>query len=440
MRLDPASTLYLVASKSGGTIEPISLYAIFRAHAPTEALGREAAGTALHRHHRPRHARSRQLAGDDGFRAIVHTPPDVGGRFSALTPFGLVPAALIGADLSRACSSARRLPRRPATPPTRRTPRPSSRPSSRRARSWRGQAHARRDPDAARASGCGSSSSSPSHSARTAGVSCRWSNSPTSPRGYGADRAVVVVRMTATRAWPSGPQSQRGRHPVYRDRARRRLRHRRGVRPLGARGRLVGLLARHQPVRRAQRRGGQGRDRRRARRLDRRSEPAGRGGQCRAHLRRRAAQSRPSRSARRPRPSATRSPRSKRATTSRSSRTCRTTTSLLAPLHAVVPPSRPTSGAAVCLELGPRYLHSTGQLHKGGPNSGVFMLVTTQDAADVEVPGQDWSLRKLYSRSSRRRPRDACRTRSPSPAPRPARRLSTKHRDRSRRHLPTGRE
>jgi len=63
----------------------------------------------------------------------------------------------------------------------------------------------------------------------------------------------------------------------------------------------------------------------------------------------------------------------------------------------VVPAVSAESGAAVCLEVGPRYLHSTGQLHKGGPDSGVFILVTTQDGTDVSVPGQQWSLRELHS-------------------------------------------
>ncbi len=42
--------------------------------------------------------------------------------------------------------------------------------------------------------------------------------------------------------------------------------------------------------------------------------------------------------------------------------------------------------AATTLGYGPRYLHSTGQLHKGGPNSGVFLLLTADDAEDVPVP------------------------------------------------------
>ncbi|WP_337288340.1 bifunctional transaldolase/phosoglucose isomerase [Candidatus Methylomirabilis sp.] len=42
---------------------------------------------------------------------------------------------------------------------------------------------------------------------------------------------------------------------------------------------------------------------------------------------------------------------------------------------------------ATCLEFGPRFLHSTGQLYKGGPNTGVFLQITCDDAVDVPVPG-----------------------------------------------------
>ena len=40
---------------------------------------------------------------------------------------------------------------------------------------------------------------------------------------------------------------------------------------------------------------------------------------------------------------------------------------------------------------GPRYLHSTGQLHKGGPNTGVFILITATPRADVPIPGEAFS-------------------------------------------------
>ena len=46
---------------------------------------------------------------------------------------------------------------------------------------------------------------------------------------------------------------------------------------------------------------------------------------------------------------------------------------------------------ATALGFGPRFLHSTGQAYKGGPNSGVFLQITSEDAEDLEVPGQKYS-------------------------------------------------
>jgi transaldolase / glucose-6-phosphate isomerase len=46
---------------------------------------------------------------------------------------------------------------------------------------------------------------------------------------------------------------------------------------------------------------------------------------------------------------------------------------------------------ATCLGFGPRFLHSTGQAYKGGPNSGVFLQITADDAADLPVPGENYT-------------------------------------------------
>ncbi|MGA8038340.1 MAG: bifunctional transaldolase/phosoglucose isomerase [Candidatus Acidiferrales bacterium] len=46
---------------------------------------------------------------------------------------------------------------------------------------------------------------------------------------------------------------------------------------------------------------------------------------------------------------------------------------------------------ATCLGFGPRFLHSTGQAYKGGPNSGVFLQVTCDDASDLKVPGHSYT-------------------------------------------------
>lgn len=61
--------------------------------------------------------------------------------------------------------------------------------------------------------------------------------------------------------------------------------------------------------------------------------------------------------------------------------------------HAV----RDARGAATTLGFGPRFLHSTGQLHKGGPNTGVFLQLTCDDAADLAIPGERYSFGVLKS-------------------------------------------
>jgi transaldolase/glucose-6-phosphate isomerase len=52
---------------------------------------------------------------------------------------------------------------------------------------------------------------------------------------------------------------------------------------------------------------------------------------------------------------------------------------------------RDRTRVATTVGFGPRYLHSTGQAHKGGPNSGVFLLITCDDAEDLPVPGQRYT-------------------------------------------------
>src|SRR5690606_26253414 len=47
--------------------------------------------------------------------------------------------------------------------------------------------------------------------------------------------------------------------------------------------------------------------------------------------------------------------------------------------------------SATCLGFGPRFLHSTGQAYKGGPNSGVFLQITADDETDIAVPGHKFT-------------------------------------------------
>ncbi|MBI5201479.1 MAG: glucose-6-phosphate isomerase [Elusimicrobia bacterium] len=87
--IDPAKTIFVVASKSGSTTETASLFEYFFAEAKggSRFVAITDPGTPFERQ-----------AKDRGFRKVFLSPADVGGRFSALTPFGLVPAALLGLD------------------------------------------------------------------------------------------------------------------------------------------------------------------------------------------------------------------------------------------------------------------------------------------------------------------------------------------------------
>ena len=59
-----------------------------------------------------------------------------------------------------------------------------------------------------------------------------------------------------------------------------------------------------------------------------------------------------------------------------------------AQLQAIRHRVRDSKHVATCLGFGPRFLHSTGQAYKGGPNSGLFLQITCEDASDLPVPGQ----------------------------------------------------
>jgi len=60
-------------------------------------------------------------------------------------------------------------------------------------------------------------------------------------------------------------------------------------------------------------------------------------------------------------------------------------------LQAIRHSVRDAKKVATCLGFGPRFLHSTGQAYKGGPNSGVFLQITCDDATDLAVPGQKYT-------------------------------------------------
>lgn len=97
-RINPAETLFIFASKSGGTVEPSSQFAYFYEEVKKAGVKNPGdnfiaitdPGTGLEK-----------LAKEKHFRKVFLNPADIGGRFSALSMFGIVPAAIMGVDVKK---------------------------------------------------------------------------------------------------------------------------------------------------------------------------------------------------------------------------------------------------------------------------------------------------------------------------------------------------
>lgn len=96
---DPARTLYIVSSKSGSTLEPTVLSHVCWKYVCAH-LGAERAGTRFIAITDP-DTELEHVARKNHWRAIIHGEPDVGGRYSALSAFGLLPMAAIGIDIEK---------------------------------------------------------------------------------------------------------------------------------------------------------------------------------------------------------------------------------------------------------------------------------------------------------------------------------------------------
>ncbi len=387
--IDPASTLVVVASKSGGTIEPNALYAIVRPRFD-EALGAAAGarfvavtdpGTSLE-----------ALAQADGFRCALASPPAVGGRFSALTVFGLLTAALLDADLDGLLDAAADMEAACDLPA-------HENPAAGLA-AFIADAHfAHRDkltfvssPGLETFGLWGEQLVAESLGKRNTGVVPVVDLSAGHPEELGEDRAIAVVRYASDEKlarWAAGIAEH---HPVFEtvledpeDLFAAFVCWEHAVA-------LVGFLIGVNPF----------------------DEPN--------VAEAKAATAAVLEGAPVPEPTVTVEGVACTMTGAlpphRSVETLADVVGVATgalgrndflavlaylpqePVFDVLGPAIPalsaSTGAAVCLELGPRYLHSTGQLHKGGANQGVFLVVTARGGADMAVPGKPWTLRELY--------------------------------------------
>jgi len=121
--INPAHTLFLVSSKSGTTIEPNSLFLYFESLVAS-AVGKDNTGNNFVAITDPETPLA-ELASQKRFRNTFINPPDIGGRYSVLSYFGLVPSALIGIDIAvlldraermrKECTEAKSLSENPGT-------------------------------------------------------------------------------------------------------------------------------------------------------------------------------------------------------------------------------------------------------------------------------------------------------------------------------------
>ncbi len=109
-RLDPKRTLFIASTKSGGTIETISLTRYFYAQVQ-DALGKDVAGRHFIAITDPGSGLE-SMARQWNFRKTFLNDPNIGGRFSALSLFGLVPAGMVGIDLQEFLERGRGMARR----------------------------------------------------------------------------------------------------------------------------------------------------------------------------------------------------------------------------------------------------------------------------------------------------------------------------------------
>ena len=102
--IDVSRTLFLVSSKSGGTLETVSGYRYYRSLVE-ESIGKEKAGANFAAITDPDSPLER-LGQEEGFRRVFTNPSDIGGRYAVLSYFGLAPAALAGIAIENVLESA----------------------------------------------------------------------------------------------------------------------------------------------------------------------------------------------------------------------------------------------------------------------------------------------------------------------------------------------
>jgi len=378
-------SLFIVASKSGETTETLSHFAYFwdqvKALGDGSATGSHFAaitdpGTSLD-----------ALAQEHGFRWTFRNPPDIGGRYSALSYFGLVPGALIGLDVGEMLDRAQEMARACAgTVPVETNP-----------GAWLGAVMGRLATQgrnkltlilSPRIAGFGywvEQLIAESTGKQGKGIVPVEGEPVGRPAGYGGDRLFVHVRMEADPPNRAVAALEKAGLPVVtlslRDRMDLGGEFFRWEVATAIAGSVLGIDAFDQPNVQ------ESKDNTKkvlakfmssGKLPHAESVPAAR---AKTALKAVLARARPG---------------AYFAVMAYTTRTAGSEAAIAAIRAAV----RDHKGLATTAGYGPRFLHSTGQLHKGGPRTGLFLQVVQEDTRDVAIPGQPYSFSVLKQSQS----------------------------------------
>ena len=410
-RIDPARTLYIVASKSGTTLEPNILMQYFFARAEA-ALGAGKAGAHFVAITDPG-SKLVQQAERRKFRRVFLGDPSIGGRYSVLSPFGLVPAAAIGVDVARMIEAASLMVRScDGSAP------PADNPGIALGVALGVAAKAGRDkltiftsPALTDFGAWLEQLVAESTGKHGHGIVPVDGELPGPPNVYGDDRIFVHLRLAAeadAAALSALAALEAAGHPVARivvtDRYHLGQEFFRWEIAVAVAGAVLGINPFDQPdveaskvktrelTSEVEQTGrlpaetpiltAQGlalfADERNAKAIAAAAHDKSLAGWLGAHL-------------------ARLGPGDYCAVLAYIERK----PAHIAVLQALRMVIRDRKRVATCLEFGPRFLHSTGQAYKGGPNSGVFLQITCDEAEDLAVPGQKYSFGMVKAAEAR---------------------------------------
>ncbi len=400
-KVDPAQTLFIVSSKSGGTTEP-NVFKQYFFDKVRQAVGADAVGSRFIAITDPG-TKLHKLAKLDRFRQIVHGVPSIGGRYSALSNFGMVPAAIMGVDIPTFLDSTEIMVHSCASSVP-----PEVNPGvvlgiimGTLARRGRDKVTVVTSPGIAALGAWLEQLLAESTGKEGKGLIPVDNERLGPPEVYGADRLFVYVRLNAA---PAAEQDaavaalEQAGHPVVRITLEEAMElgqeFFRWEIATAVAGSMLGINAFNQPDVEASKMATQkltaayeqtGKlpdespvlqegglslftDPKNAEALRAAARSRNLGGYLAAHLERI-------------------QPGDYFAMNAYVEMNDENQQALQAIRYAV----RDAKRVATTLGYGPRFLHSTGQLHKGGPNTGVFLQITAEDAEDLSIPGQRYT-------------------------------------------------